>query len=84
MLLPDLLHLIESAIKRRWTWYWYNQVHKYDTIWFYVFYPHTKPDRYLHENMGGKDWWRLPPEGRLQYEVISWVVLIIIYAVGCA
>ena len=81
MALPDLLHLAESIYRGRWVWNWYNKVHR-GGFWFYAFYPHTKPDQYLHANMGGEDWWKPPPEGRLQYEVISWVILIIIYAVG--
>jgi hypothetical protein len=77
MAIPDAVNIAEYLYYGKNRWRWYNQIHMYNKMLVLIFYPHVKPDHFTHANMGGKDWWLLPPEGRLHWEVRGWCVLLL-------
>lgn len=79
MATPDLVRYVQWIVTGELNYRWYNKFHKDNKYLKWAFFLHTYIDQFLHENMGGKDWWKLPPKGRLHWEVLGWVILFLIF-----
>jgi hypothetical protein len=95
MTIPDATVWVETiyySIKnKKYTesYYWYNQVHLYNKILVAVFFLHVYPDRFVHTNMGGIDWYPYIDFkslriqwNRFHWEVIGWAVMVPVWVLS--